>query len=65
MFITALKTEKGTHLSQKSRYCAIKADISKNNNTKQVKVIILGFFKTAACIHHYIFQYFLGLKTIF
>lgn len=46
MFVTTLPhTEKGTQSTQKGRYCAIKADIGKNNNAKQAKAILFGFFK--------------------
>lgn len=38
MFVTALpQIEKGTQSSHKDRYCAIKADIGKNNNAKHPK----------------------------
>lgn len=38
MFITALpQAENGTQASQKGRYCAIKADIGRNNNAKQAE----------------------------
>lgn len=62
--VTALhQTEKGIRGSQKDRYWATKAGFSKNNNAKQAQVMLFGLSSTAACVHHHIFQQFLGLNT--